>query len=122
MGNCFKLREGEKESFRKFKDEDKDAYERALEALRMIFDFWGIQWDPKTGSCQRTGNYEERYKNRNAKRHNNLRITRVISFLDVIGLGRFQAPLVKYLLKESFDPKCPQGADHPKSSLGADPT
>merc|ERR1712139_188288 len=106
MGNCFKLREGEKESFRKFKDEDKDAYERALEALRMIFDFWGIQWDPKTGTCERTGNYIARYRNRQ-KTHNNLRITRVMSFLNIIGHPEFQTPLMEHLLKEYFDPTAP---------------
>lgn len=80
---------------------DKMAYDRVLQAYKMMLDFYGMKLkSEKSGDVQRSSNWQERYTNLLKFSHNNRRITRIISSIGYLGYEHFQARLVDFLLTE----------------------
>ncbi|KAG8567004.1 hypothetical protein GDO81_013468 [Engystomops pustulosus] len=87
----------------KMMKEDKDVMQRFLESYRIMLGFYGILLvDDTTGAVSRADNWKERFDNLNRNTHNNLRITRILKCLGEMGLEHFQAPLVRFFLKETI--------------------
>lgn len=85
-----------------FRD-DTEAKSRLLESYKLMLDFYGIcLLDDRTGTVTRGYNWKERFDNMNRNTHNNLRITRILKCLGLLGFERFQAPLVHFFLKETL--------------------
>ncbi|KAF7693385.1 opioid growth factor receptor-like protein 1 [Silurus meridionalis] len=82
---------------------DEAAKKRLLTSYRLMLDFYGTQLvDEKTGEVQRAVNWEERFANLNRNAHNNLRITRILKCLGLLGFRHYQAPLVHFFLVETL--------------------
>ncbi|KAI5093624.1 opioid growth factor receptor [Silurus meridionalis] len=76
---------------------------KLLESYKLMLDFYGIRLvNEKTGEVQRAGNWKERFENLNRNSHNNLRITRILKCLGILGLDRYQKPLVRFFLEETL--------------------
>ncbi|XP_077334734.1 opioid growth factor receptor-like isoform X2 [Lithobates pipiens] len=83
--------------------EDTAVMDRFLRAYELMLGFYGIKLqNKKTGSVTRNSNYSERFENLNNHTHNNLRITRILKCLALLGYEHFQAPLVKFFLEETL--------------------
>ncbi|XP_040180646.1 opioid growth factor receptor-like protein 1 isoform X2 [Rana temporaria] len=83
--------------------EDTTVMDRFLRAYELMLGFYGIKLHNKaTGSVARNSNYLERFENLNNYTHNNLRITRILKCLALLGYEHFQAPLVKFFLEETL--------------------
>lgn len=83
--------------------EDTAVMDRFLRAYELMLGFYGIKLEnKKTGSVTRNRNYLERFENLNNHTHNNLRITRILKCLALLGYEHFQAPLVKFFLEETL--------------------
>ncbi|XP_034554160.1 opioid growth factor receptor-like isoform X2 [Notolabrus celidotus] len=80
-----------------------DAKENLLKSYKLMLDFYGIELcDEATGKVKRASNWEARYNNLNSHTHNNLRITRILKCLGILGFPHYQAPLVRFFLKETL--------------------
>ncbi|XP_074533504.1 uncharacterized protein LOC141796342 isoform X2 [Halichoeres trimaculatus] len=73
-----------------------------LKSYKLMLDFYGIKLDEKTGKVERASNWRERFSNLNSHTHNNLRITRILKCLGILGFARYQAPLVRFFLEETL--------------------
>ncbi|XP_060765949.1 opioid growth factor receptor-like protein 1 [Neoarius graeffei] len=83
--------------------EDKKVKKRLLKSYKLMLDFYGIQLVSElTGEVQRSRNWKERFENLNRNAHNNLRITRILKCLGLLGFCHFQAPLVHFFLTETL--------------------
>ncbi|XP_078140020.1 uncharacterized protein LOC139925933 [Centroberyx gerrardi] len=79
------------------------AKDNLLKSYKLMLDFYGIELcDVKTGEVQRASNWREQFYNLNNNTHNNLRITRILKCLGTLGFGHYQAPLVRFFLKETL--------------------
>ncbi|KAI5614465.1 hypothetical protein C0J50_9052, partial [Silurus asotus] len=82
---------------------DIELKNKLLESYKLMLDFYGIRLvNEKTGEVQRAGNWKERFENLNRNSHNNLRITRILKCLGILGLDRYQKPLVRFFLEETL--------------------
>ncbi|KAK1799557.1 hypothetical protein P4O66_000438 [Electrophorus voltai] len=83
--------------------EDKDVKERLLKSYKLMLDFYGIKLvDEESGEVTRAENWEKQFENLNRNSHNNLRITRILKCLGILGFQHYQAPLVKFFLQETL--------------------
>ncbi|XP_018415046.1 PREDICTED: opioid growth factor receptor-like protein 1 [Nanorana parkeri] len=100
MNSCAKpLSEAEIEAMK----EDVAVQRRFLDAYKLMLDFYGIELEnEKTGKVKRAENWETRSRNLNDHSHNNLRITRILKCLGELGFEHYQAPLVKFFLRETL--------------------
>ncbi|XP_018535544.1 LOW QUALITY PROTEIN: opioid growth factor receptor-like [Lates calcarifer] len=79
------------------------AKENLLKSYELMLDFYGITLcDKKTGEVKRASNWRQRFNNLNNHTHNNLRITRILKCLGTLGYPHYQAPLVRFFLKETL--------------------
>uniref|UniRef100_A0A3Q3FPD5 Opioid growth factor receptor 2 n=1 Tax=Labrus bergylta TaxID=56723 RepID=A0A3Q3FPD5_9LABR len=79
------------------------AKNNLLMSYKLMLDFYGIHLcDEKTGEVERARNWRERFVNLNCNTHNNLRITRILKCLGILGFPHYQAPLVHFFLKETL--------------------
>ncbi|KAI4891331.1 hypothetical protein NFI96_031735 [Prochilodus magdalenae] len=82
---------------------DEMARERLLKSYRLMLDFYGIELcNEETGEVCRADNWKERFENLDSHTHNNLRITRILKCLGILGFQHYQAPLVHFFLKETL--------------------
>ncbi|XP_036415691.1 opioid growth factor receptor-like protein 1 [Colossoma macropomum] len=76
---------------------------RLLKSYKLMLDFYGIKLlDEETGEVGRAENWQDRFKNLDRNTHNNLRITRILKCLGILGFQHYQAPLVKFFLTETL--------------------
>ncbi|XP_036415486.1 opioid growth factor receptor-like [Colossoma macropomum] len=76
---------------------------RLLKSYRLMLDFYGIKLlDENTGEVGHAENWRERFENLNSHTHNNLRITRILKCLGILGFEHYQAPLVHFFLTETL--------------------
>ncbi|KAM9859678.1 opioid growth factor receptor-like protein 1 isoform 2-T2 [Aulostomus maculatus] len=74
-----------------------------LESYKLMLDFYGIKLSNEaTGEVTRAPNWRARFKNLNRNTHNNLRITRILKCLGILGYRHYQAPLVHFFLEETL--------------------
>ncbi|GAA6221819.1 opioid growth factor receptor-like [Lates japonicus] len=79
------------------------AKENLLKSYELMLDFYGITLrDKKTGEVKRASNWRQRFNNLNNHTHNNLRITRILKCLGTLGYPHYQAPLVRFFLRETL--------------------
>ncbi|XP_058486627.1 opioid growth factor receptor-like [Solea solea] len=91
-----------KEEIKDFCDSD-TAKKNLLQSYKLMLDFYGLKLcDEKTGEIKRASNWEDRFYNLNNHTHNNLRITRILKCLGILGFPHFQTPLVQLFLKETL--------------------
>ncbi|XP_005172924.1 opioid growth factor receptor 1 isoform X2 [Danio rerio] len=82
---------------------DKQALRNLVKSYEVMLDFYGICLiNIHTGEVRRAPNWRQRFKNLNRYTHNNLRITRILKCLGTLGLEHYQAPLVKFFLRETL--------------------
>ncbi|XP_017566185.2 opioid growth factor receptor-like [Pygocentrus nattereri] len=87
----------------KFFRKDDELKRRLLKSYRLMLDFYGIKLlDENTGKVGHAENWRERFENLNRKTHNNLRITRILKSLGILGFEHYQAPLVCFFLTETL--------------------
>jgi len=80
---------------------DEVMQRRVARSLELMYDFYGIRVaDWETVRLERTEHYETRYENLIQKRHNWLRMTRILKSIGMLGLANHQAPLCRFLLEE----------------------
>ncbi|XP_062400438.1 opioid growth factor receptor-like protein 1 [Sardina pilchardus] len=97
---AYKLTKDEIKAFK----EDETAKDRLRISYELMLDFYGIKLvNDKTGDVQRADNWEERFQNLNRYTHNSLRITRILKCLGTLGFEHYQAPLVRFFLKETLE-------------------
>ncbi|XP_051532347.1 opioid growth factor receptor-like [Myxocyprinus asiaticus] len=83
--------------------EDENAKKHLVKSYKLMLDFYGIQLvNECTGDVARARNWQDRFRNLNRNTHNNLRITRILKSLGTLGFQHYQAPLVKFFLKETL--------------------
>ncbi|KAK3512927.1 hypothetical protein QTP70_028994 [Hemibagrus guttatus] len=76
---------------------------RLLKSYKLMLDFYGIQLvNEDTGEVRRAENWRDRFENLNRNTHNNLRITRILKCLGLLGFKHYQAPLVHFFLVETL--------------------
>ncbi|XP_060925444.1 opioid growth factor receptor-like [Limanda limanda] len=79
------------------------AKENLLKSYELMLDFYGIELcDRITGEVRRASNWKDRFCNLNRRTHNNLRITRILKCLGILGFPHYQAPLVHFFLNETL--------------------
>ncbi|PCH40588.1 hypothetical protein WOLCODRAFT_24194 [Wolfiporia cocos MD-104 SS10] len=80
---------------------------RVIRSYTLMLDFYGMRLeDSATGLLDRSSeDYKERYKNLVRSPHNNLRITRILKCLSILGLEHLNAGFLLFVLSE-------QGAHH----------
>ncbi|MCJ8744285.1 hypothetical protein PDJAM_G00116790 [Pangasius djambal] len=84
-------------------EEDVTVKKRLLKSYVLMLDFYGIELvSEETGKVQRAVNWKERFENLNRNTHNNLRITRILKCLGLLGFHHYQAPLVHFFLEETL--------------------
>ncbi|XP_060765839.1 opioid growth factor receptor-like protein 1 [Neoarius graeffei] len=82
---------------------DEEMKRRLLKSYKIMLNFYGIELvNEETGEVKRAGNWGERFENLNRNTHNNLRITRIIKCLGLLGFHHYQAPLVHFFLEETL--------------------
>ncbi|XP_049327712.1 opioid growth factor receptor-like isoform X5 [Astyanax mexicanus] len=84
--------------------EDVEVKKRLVKSYKLMLDFYGIRLlDEKTGKvCRIKLKWKERFDNLNRNTHNNLRITRILKCLGILGFQHYQAPLVKFFLHQTL--------------------
>ncbi|XP_027032176.2 opioid growth factor receptor-like protein 1 isoform X2 [Tachysurus fulvidraco] len=103
MGMNFASRELSRTEIKLF-HADEEVKKRLLKSYKLMLDFYGIELvNEKTGEVKRAQNWRERFKNLNRNTHNNLRITRILKCLGLLGFSHYQAPLVHFFLKETLE-------------------
>ncbi|XP_068450646.1 opioid growth factor receptor-like [Clinocottus analis] len=91
-----------KEEIKEFCQND-TAKANLLKSYKLMLDFYGIKLcDEKTGEVDRASNWKDRFNNLNRESHNNLRITRILKCLGILGYPHYQAPLVLFFLEETL--------------------
>lgn len=79
------------------------AQANLLKSYKLMLDFYGIYLrDETTGEVKRAPNWRDRFRNLNCHTHNNLRITRILKCLGILGFPHYQAPLVHFFLNETL--------------------
>lgn len=78
---------------------DANARQRLRRSYEMMLGFYGVSLGAGDG-LSRAVNWEERFENLRRNRHNNMRITRVIRCLSVLGFERLSLDFVKFLSRE----------------------
>ncbi|XP_017305697.1 opioid growth factor receptor-like protein 1 [Ictalurus punctatus] len=82
---------------------DEVMKKRLLTSYKLMLDFYGIELvSEETGEVRRSVNWKERFENLNRNTHNNLRITRILKCLGLLGFHHYQAPLVHFFLVETL--------------------
>ncbi|MCI4390049.1 hypothetical protein PGIGA_G00118090 [Pangasianodon gigas] len=82
---------------------DEEVKKKLLTSYKLMLDFYGIELvSEETGEVQRAVNWRERFANLNRNTHNNLRITRILKCLGLLGFRHYQAPLVHFFLEETL--------------------
>ncbi|KAI4888481.1 hypothetical protein NFI96_015556, partial [Prochilodus magdalenae] len=83
--------------------EDREAKERLVKSYELMLDFYGIKLNnKKSGEVRRAEKWKERFENLDRNPHNNLRITRILKCLGILGFQHYQAPLVHFFLEETL--------------------
>ncbi|KAK5872944.1 hypothetical protein PBY51_013599 [Eleginops maclovinus] len=101
-GMNYQARTLTKEEIWKFLN-SKIALAYLLESYKLMLDFYGIElFNEQTGEVRRRMNWKDRFDNLNRHTHNNLRITRILKCLGTLGYAHYQAPLVRFFLKETI--------------------
>ncbi|MCI4390048.1 hypothetical protein PGIGA_G00118080 [Pangasianodon gigas] len=68
---------------------DEEVKKKLLTSYKLMLDFYGIELvSEETGEVQRAVNWKERFANLNRNTHNNLRITRILKCLGLLGFSR----------------------------------
>uniref|UniRef100_A0A8C5PKK4 Uncharacterized protein n=1 Tax=Leptobrachium leishanense TaxID=445787 RepID=A0A8C5PKK4_9ANUR len=81
---------------------------RLRKAYKMMLKFFGIKLvgedgeDTEVIEVERAENFAARFDNLTTNPHNNLRVTRILLSLGEMGAEEYQAPLVKFFLKETL--------------------
>uniref|UniRef100_A0A8C5QK02 RNase H type-1 domain-containing protein n=1 Tax=Leptobrachium leishanense TaxID=445787 RepID=A0A8C5QK02_9ANUR len=94
-------------NWRKF-DYTSEIQQRLRRAYKLMLNFFGVKLVGKDGEdtevteVERAENFAKRFDNLTIKPHNNLKITRILLSLGELGAEEYQAPLVKFLLKETL--------------------
>uniref|UniRef100_A0A8C5QU81 RNase H type-1 domain-containing protein n=1 Tax=Leptobrachium leishanense TaxID=445787 RepID=A0A8C5QU81_9ANUR len=74
---------------------------RLQRAYKLMLNFFGVKLvGEEEIEVIRDSNFSTRFSNLNTNTHNNLRITRIVRSMGELGTARYQAPLVKFFLKE----------------------
>ncbi|MCJ8744287.1 hypothetical protein PDJAM_G00116810 [Pangasius djambal] len=82
---------------------DEEVKKKLLMSYKLMLDFYGIELvSEETGEVRRAVNWQERFANLNRNTHNNLRITRILKCLGLLGFRHYQAPLVHFFLEETL--------------------
>ncbi|KAI4891330.1 hypothetical protein NFI96_031734 [Prochilodus magdalenae] len=82
---------------------DDEVKDRLLKSYRLMLDFYGIELcNEETGEVCRAKNWKARFENLDRNTHNNLRITRILKCLGILGFQHYQAPLVRFFLEETL--------------------
>ncbi|MCI4390045.1 hypothetical protein PGIGA_G00118100 [Pangasianodon gigas] len=82
---------------------DEEMKKKLLVSYKLMLDFYGIQLvSEETGEVRCAVNWKERFANLNRNTHNNLRITRILKCLGLLGFQHYQAPLVHFFLVETL--------------------
>ncbi|KAK2821283.1 hypothetical protein Q7C36_020626 [Tachysurus vachellii] len=82
---------------------DEQVKKRLLTSYKLMLDFYGIELiSEETGEVRRATNWTERFANLNRNTHNNLRITRILKSMGLLGFSHYQAPLVHFFLVETL--------------------
>ncbi|KAB5536889.1 hypothetical protein PHYPO_G00112520 [Pangasianodon hypophthalmus] len=82
---------------------DEEVKKKLLTSYKIMLDFYGIELvSEETGKVKRAVNWKERFANLNRNTHNNLRITRILKCLGLLGFRHYQAPLVHFFLEETL--------------------
>ena len=90
---------------------DSSVLPRLLRAYHIMLDFYGISLTDirltvtNQGNVKRSTKYRQRFNNVKRNPHNNLRITRILKCLVLLGLQHLVKPLLDFLKKEIFDSK-----------------
>uniref|UniRef100_A0A8C5MFS0 Opioid growth factor receptor (OGFr) conserved domain-containing protein n=1 Tax=Leptobrachium leishanense TaxID=445787 RepID=A0A8C5MFS0_9ANUR len=85
-----------------------EIQQRLRRAYKMMLKFFGVKLVGEDGEdtgvteIERAENFAERFDNLTANPHNNLRITRMLLSLGELGAEEYQAPLVKFFLRETL--------------------
>jgi len=94
---------------------------RVLSSYRLMLDFYGLElMDEVTGVVKRKRDgWQERFNNMERRSHNNLRITRIIKSLGLLGYAHFQEPLVRLFLTRSAETASSATAIVPYATSGS---
>uniref|UniRef100_A0A8C5MNX7 Integrase zinc-binding domain-containing protein n=1 Tax=Leptobrachium leishanense TaxID=445787 RepID=A0A8C5MNX7_9ANUR len=85
-----------------------EIQQRLRRAYKVMLKFFGVKLvgesgeDTEVTEVERAENFAKRFDNLTANPHNNLRITRMLLSLGELGAEGYQAPLVKFFLKETL--------------------
>uniref|UniRef100_A0A8C5WEI3 RNase H type-1 domain-containing protein n=1 Tax=Leptobrachium leishanense TaxID=445787 RepID=A0A8C5WEI3_9ANUR len=85
-----------------------EIQQRLRRTYKMMLKFFGVKLVGESGEdtiiteVERAENFAERFDNLTANPHNNLRITRMLLSLGELGAEEYQAPLVKFFLRETL--------------------
>ncbi|OSX59953.1 hypothetical protein POSPLADRAFT_1183676 [Postia placenta MAD-698-R-SB12] len=84
---------------------DPEIVNRVCRSYELMLDFYGMRLDDKeTGLLARSpANYKERYRNLVRASHNNLRITRILKSLSILGLEHLNAGFLLFVLAEQSE-------------------
>uniref|UniRef100_A0A8C5QFS3 Opioid growth factor receptor (OGFr) conserved domain-containing protein n=1 Tax=Leptobrachium leishanense TaxID=445787 RepID=A0A8C5QFS3_9ANUR len=83
-----------------------EVQQRLRRAYKMMLKFFGVkvmgeeEGDTEITEVERAENFASRFENLTINPHNNLRITRILHSLGELGAEEYQAPLVRFFLKE----------------------
>uniref|UniRef100_A0A8C5PBS4 RNase H type-1 domain-containing protein n=1 Tax=Leptobrachium leishanense TaxID=445787 RepID=A0A8C5PBS4_9ANUR len=85
-----------------------EVQHRLRRAYKMMLKFFGVKLmgeygednDTVVTEVERAENFASRFENLTTNPHNNLRITRILLSLGELGAEEYQAPLVRFFLKE----------------------
>ncbi|KAM9973791.1 hypothetical protein ACTFIW_010919 [Dictyostelium discoideum] len=80
---------------------DIDIAKRIIKSYELMLNFYGIRLvDKHTGQLERSKDLQhskKQFNNLSNNSHNNLRISRIITFLGLVGFKRYKKPLVDFL-------------------------
>uniref|UniRef100_A0A8C5LUY8 Opioid growth factor receptor (OGFr) conserved domain-containing protein n=1 Tax=Leptobrachium leishanense TaxID=445787 RepID=A0A8C5LUY8_9ANUR len=78
-----------------------EIQQRLCRAYKLMLNFFGVKLvGEEEIEVIRDLNFSTRFSNLNTNTHNNLRITRIVKSMGELGAAQYQAPLVKFFLKE----------------------
>lgn len=83
--------------------EEPDCVERLRQSYELALRFYGMTMDAKSEHLARTSDWDRRSKNLCEKRHNYLRITRILKWLGEFGFNTWQGPLVRMLASGVYE-------------------
>eukprot|EP00930_Biecheleria_cincta_P010653 TRINITY_DN11289_c0_g1_i1.p1 TRINITY_DN11289_c0_g1~~TRINITY_DN11289_c0_g1_i1.p1 ORF type:complete len:298 (-),score=32.28 TRINITY_DN11289_c0_g1_i1:44-937(-) len=83
--------------------EEPDCVQRLRRSYELALRFYGLSMDPKSDKLTRTAEWDRRSKNLGEKRHNYLRITRILKWLGEFGFNAWQGPLVRTLASGIYE-------------------